>query len=199
MTTQVIDPEKTQFPDNAIWRRDGEGTLLEVLSPTGKAVLWEKPKDTSEQSVEPKEVPATQSQNPTALRQDTIDQMRTDRASGMGTAELVRKYGVVKSTVQRNAPDINKTVKNQDIPSTIGNFSRLENRELPYSVQNAIQLSLNTVAQNAILAEERQVKSFFEGYLSGFTNALAIICGAGGIDLSFLEERNDTSTSNTQQ
>lgn len=213
MTIHGTEPSLRDFEAGAIGERGKDSLLRRITSQDGKRVLWTLTDGLVESSSsqdgdltipEPQPVEESNPGKATTIDSQMVNAMRQARTDGASTPEIAKQFNVSPSTVKRRAPatSAQSLTNNANITTTHSvnlDFPGTEN-QLPYSVRMAIHLSMDTAAQNAILSEDRQVKSYFEGYLAGYANALAIICGSGRVDLSFLEDRNnDTGISNTEQ
>lgn len=177
----TTEPNVEDFPANAVYVRGENGELKRIMSADGKKLLW--PTVNKGQSLSPM----------------VVEQMVDLRSEGNTIPQLAEQVGIGETTVKRYRGRANATLRNTPQGTRIKpDFSHVENQQLPFSVTNAIRLALGTATRIAVIEETPTIKAFFEGYIAGFDAALAIICGAGGIDLSFLEvEHDDKSSSNT--
>jgi len=215
MTITVQEPKLRDYEGGAMMLRDSEGKATQITSADGKRVLWE-----SDNQIEPTvgiqsdELPGVEntpndrivaSASSVSTTDKTIPRkvvtpaqaqaMREARLAGSTIPEIAAQFGFGKTavtTVLKGIKPLNNPVS-QVAPIIMGDFSGVENTAMPYSVRNAICISLDAAAHQSILGEG-SVKAFFEGYIVGFQSALAIICGAAGIDISFLEEGHDDNS-----
>ena len=206
----IKEPSLNDFEDGAILNRNNAGIVTKVTSPDGKRVLWpitaSVPISAPNMQVENNLVLLATTPDTTnktdkprdkgsghRLSGSVIDSIKRLRTEGLGTAAIARTLGVSKSSVKVYAPSGHgSTIGNADANDTTPDFLGVENTPnamsaIPYSIQIALQLILDTAGHQAILGEGT-VKAFFEGYISGANSALGVICGAYSLDLSFLKE-----------
>lgn len=188
--TQAIatgEPNRGDFPESAIFVRNTDLVLQRVMSADGKERLW----------------PIARRGKP--LPPQLVDQMVGIRKEGKTIPEVAAVLGVGKSTVdyhlRQRREELSSPIKaasqgdSKTNASIKPEFSAMEITTLPYSVISAIRLALSTATTMAVLTDDRVIQAHYQGYVVGFQAALAIICGAAGIDLSFMEvDHDDKST-----
>ena len=182
MTEGVIsvEPDHSQFPVDAIFIMDQNEVLRRVMSPDNKKVLWPTLKKGS------------------IVTPELAQQIAEVRDEGATISEVAKQFEVAESTVKRHLKSVRES-RTRSNTVLLPDLSALENTVLPYSVRNAIALAIGTASTMSILSDQPIIQAHYQGYSAGFHAALAIICGAAGIDLSFLEVEGDNTSNSTSR
>lgn len=209
------EPQADAFPQGSVFVRNVDGKLLRVTDSGGTKVLWRA--DAIDLPVAAAVAPAataTEGQPEPAVYSkrkwshvspEMVSQIVERRKAGDSIRDIATEIGIGQTTVEsylrkagvrkHSASDISDN-NTHNILIPFPDFPKLENQgkgyTMPYAVRNAIEITLSSNATMAILTDQPVLKGYFDGYTMGFTHALAIICGAAGIDLSFLEAQHDS-------
>ena len=185
MTTDIIkEPLRTAFPSDAVWERSEAGVLKRITDRNGENVLWrpkESPPAVAKRPAEPKRAGV--------VTPEQVDQMAALKAKSKTNRQIAAALGLGVSTVERHLAkgrhdSVMASVMSQsrDLPAT-------KNTHLPSATQQAIHTALQSAATTGLLADHPVIQSHYQGYVAGFYAALAILSGAVGFDLSFMEEK----------